>query len=139
MLFGAFICFAIAIFTIIAVFIFAAQSAKKPKKYSQTKYTIKKQFANSSAPVQSQRRESKLEQSAKLDILHQQFRDKKPSPPHGEKREISVAKFRKLAKIVNGQQDVAQRLIEGNLKLFPDKSPDWACDKAISDIERDRR
>lgn len=55
------------------------------------------------------------------------------------KRDISIAKLRKLTKMVNGQEDVARRLIEGNLKLFPDKSPDWACEKAISDIERDRR
>jgi len=54
-------------------------------------------------------------------------------------RDISIAKFRQLAKMVNGRDDVARRLIEGNLKLFPDKTPDWACDKAISDLERDRR
>lgn len=56
-----------------------------------------------------------------------------------KQRDISVAKFRQLVKMVNGQEVVARRLIEGNLKLFPDKSPDWACDKAISDLERDRR
>jgi hypothetical protein len=55
------------------------------------------------------------------------------------KRDISVSSFRKLLKMVNGQDAVARRLIEGNLKLFPDKSPDWACDKAIADLERDRR
>ena len=62
---------------------------------------------------------------------------------HGVRREsirdISIAKFRQLARMVNGQDDVARRLIEGNLKLNPDKSPDWACEKAIADIERDRR
>ncbi|ELS32794.1 MULTISPECIES: hypothetical protein [Pseudanabaena] len=55
------------------------------------------------------------------------------------KRDISVKSFRTLLKMVNGQDAVARRLIEGNLKLFPDKSPDWACDKAIADLERDRR
>ncbi len=55
------------------------------------------------------------------------------------KRDISISNFRMLIKMVNGQEDVARRLIEGNLKLFPDKSPDWACEKAILDIERDRR
>jgi hypothetical protein len=50
-----------------------------------------------------------------------------------------ISKLRKLVKMVHGREDVARRLIEGNLKLFPDKSPDWACDKAISDLERDRR
>lgn len=54
-------------------------------------------------------------------------------------RDISVGKFRKLVKMVHGREDVARRLIEGNMKLFPDKSPDWACDKAITDLERDRR
>jgi hypothetical protein len=54
-------------------------------------------------------------------------------------RDISISNFRMLIEMVNGQEDVARRLIEGNLKLFPDKSPDWACEKAISDIERDRR
>jgi len=55
------------------------------------------------------------------------------------KRTISVSGFRKLVKMVNGEESVARRLIEANLKLFPDKSPDWACEKAISDLERDRR
>jgi hypothetical protein len=55
------------------------------------------------------------------------------------KRDISVKSFKTLLKMVNGQDAVARRLIEGNLRLFPDKSPDWACDKAISDLERDRR
>ena len=62
----------------------------------------------------------------------------KPSPSV-PKRDISVAKFRQLTKMVNGQEDVARRLIENNLKLFPDKSTDWACEKAITDLERDRR
>lgn len=61
-----------------------------------------------------------------------------PSKPVA-KSEISISKLRKLIKMVHGREDVARRLIEGNLKLFPDKSPDWACDKAISDLERDRR
>lgn len=55
------------------------------------------------------------------------------------KRDISASSYRKLLKMVNGQDAVARRLIEGNLKLFPDKSPDWACEKAIADLERDRR
>lgn len=56
-----------------------------------------------------------------------------------KKTNISSTLFRQLVKMVNGREDVARRLIEGNLKLFPDKSPDWACDKAIADLERDRR
>ena len=85
------------------------------------------------------RRESKLEQAKRLDVLHQQFRESKPTVSHAAKRDISISKLRKLTKMVNGREDVARRLVEGNLKLFPDKPPDWACDKAISDLERDRR
>ncbi|MFM7888345.1 MAG: hypothetical protein ACKPCM_17015 [Pseudanabaena sp.] len=55
------------------------------------------------------------------------------------KRDISVGSYRKLLKMVNGNEAIARRLIEGNMKLFPDKSPDWACEKAIADLERDRR
>ena len=98
-------------------------------------------------------RESKLETARKLDILHEDFRtnNKQTDQPAQkrdtnkqtfqpvQKRDISASKFRKLIKMVNGREDVARRLIDGNLKLFPDKSPDWACDKAISDVERDRR
>jgi hypothetical protein len=89
-------------------------------------------------------RESKLETAQKLDLLHEGFRNKnsKQAPDTCQpirKRDISIAKFRKLTKMVHGREDVASRLINGNLKLFPDKSPDWACEKAISDIERDRR
>ena len=89
-------------------------------------------------------KESKLEKAQKLDLLHEGFRKKNSEQVPDtfqpiSKRDISIAKLRKLTKMVNAQEDVARRLIEGNLKLFPDKSPDWACDKAISDIERDRR
>lgn len=98
-----------------------------------------------SAQEKPSMRESKLEQSMRLDILHQQFRDKpttasrKSTTSSPKKPDISIAKLRKLTKMVNGQEAIARRLIEGNLKLFPDKSPDWACEKAISDIERDRQ
>jgi hypothetical protein len=82
--------------------------------------------------------ESKLEQARRLDVLHELFRKEKQQQSP-EKRDISAAKLRILTKMVNGHKDVALRLIDGNLKRFPDKSPDWACDKAISDLERDRR
>lgn len=89
-------------------------------------------------------KESKLEKARKLDLLHEGFRKKNSEQIPDtfqpiRNRDISIAKLRKLTKMVNNQEDVARRLIEGNLKLFPDKSPDWACEKAISDIERDRR
>lgn len=76
---------------------------------------------------------NKMKTKAALRAIH---RNQPRSTP---KRDISISKFKTLTKLANGQEDVARRLIEGNLKLFPDKSPDWACEKAISDIERDRR
>jgi hypothetical protein len=54
-------------------------------------------------------------------------------------REISINSFNTLIRMVNGDEGIARRLIEGNIKQHPDKSPTWACDKAISDLERDRR
>jgi hypothetical protein len=41
--------------------------------------------------------------------------------------------------MVNGDEAIARRLIEANMKNYPEKSPTWACDKAILDLERDRR
>jgi len=55
------------------------------------------------------------------------------------RREISINSFNTLVRMVNGDEGIARRLIEGNIKQHPDKSPTWACDKAISDLERDRR
>jgi hypothetical protein len=45
--------------------------------------------------------------------------------------------FMTLVRKVNGQENVARRLIQGNIRL--DKSLTWSCEKAISDLERDRR
>ena len=55
------------------------------------------------------------------------------------KREISINSFKTLIRMVNGDEAIARRLIEGNIKNYPERSPTWACDKAISDLERDRR
>jgi hypothetical protein len=56
-----------------------------------------------------------------------------------KQREISINSFKTLIRMVNGDEAIARRLIEGNIKNYPEKSPTWACDKAISDLERDRR
>jgi hypothetical protein len=55
------------------------------------------------------------------------------------RREISINSFNTLVRMVNGDEGIARRLIEGNITQYPDKSPTWACDKAILDLERDRR
>lgn len=59
--------------------------------------------------------------------------------PVSNRKEISINSFNTLIRMVNGDEGIARRLIEGNIKQHPDKSPTWACDKAISDLERDRR
>ena len=55
------------------------------------------------------------------------------------RREISINSFKTLIRMVNGDEAIARRLIEGIIKNHPEKSSTWACDKAISDLERDRR
>ena len=52
---------------------------------------------------------------------------------------ISPTTFNKLVKMVYGRKDLARKLVEKNLKLYPDRSAAWACRKAISDLERERR
>ncbi len=59
--------------------------------------------------------------------------------PVSNRQEISINSFKMLIRMVNGDEAIARRLVEGNMKKHPDKSPTWACDKAISDLERDRR
>ena len=53
----------------------------------------------------------------------------KPQHPHLE---------RKLLKLLGGNQNTAQRLIQQSRLRYPDKSADWHWEKAIYDLERDR-
>lgn len=129
----------------------AREKARADRDHQRTFGAIRKEVNQDSQQnvevaleeISSTVKESKLQEAQKLDSLHEEFRKKNkkgvPNVSKPIKRDISRVKLRELVKIVNGQEDVARRLIEGNLSLFPDKSPDWACDKAISDIERDRR
>lgn len=139
------ICFAIAIGAVILMLVYKPKPIKKTSQIQSNR--VKGVRAEKINKVTSNPRQSKIEQAKQLDILHQQFRENKAS--HSKTRSataspkkrdlLSCLRFRQLTKMVNGQDDVALRLIEGNLRMFPDQQPDWACDKAIADLERDRR
>ena len=45
---------------------------------------------------------------------------------------------RKLLKLLGGNRNTAQRLIQQSQLRNPDKSADWHWEKAIYDLERDR-
>ena len=45
---------------------------------------------------------------------------------------------RKLVKLLGGNQNTANRLIQQSQLRYPDKSADWHWEKAIYDLERDR-
>jgi uncharacterized protein HemY len=45
---------------------------------------------------------------------------------------------RKLLKLLGGNHNTAQRLIQQSRLRNPDKSADWHWEKAIYDLERDR-
>ncbi len=53
----------------------------------------------------------------------------KPQHPHLE---------RKLLKLLGGNRNTANRLIQQSQLRNPDKSSDWHWEKAIYDLERDR-
>ncbi|NJN02982.1 MAG: hypothetical protein HC873_15070 [Leptolyngbyaceae cyanobacterium SL_1_1] len=46
---------------------------------------------------------------------------------------------RELLRLTNGNQAVAQRLVERVREQHPDRSEQWCWEKAIYDIQRDRR
>jgi hypothetical protein len=45
---------------------------------------------------------------------------------------------RKLVKLLGGNRNTANRLIQQSQLRYPDKSADWHWEKAIYDLERDR-
>ncbi len=55
-----------------------------------------------------------------------------------QKSAISANRFNVLVGMV-GRQDVARKLVKSNLEKYPDRSPSWACNKAISDLEKEKR
>ncbi|MGA1602936.1 MAG: hypothetical protein ACO4CG_11705 [Prochlorothrix sp.] len=50
---------------------------------------------------------------------------------------VSPRLWRKLVKLTK-DEDTAHRLIRNLLLRYPERDPDWCCDKAIYDLERDR-
>jgi len=55
-----------------------------------------------------------------------------------QKAAISANRFDTLVKMV-GRHDIARKLVQSNLEKYPNRSPSWACNKAISDIEKEKR
>ena len=103
---------------------------KYPKRLSQDQ--LRRQ-ARAKDEVEANRKQAIIDRNI------QQIRAHKVRNNRIKQKNISMPRFTQLVKLLNGQDDVAHRLIKGNLKLFPDKTPDWACEKAIADLERDRR
>ncbi|MEM9808674.1 MAG: hypothetical protein AAF959_25735 [Cyanobacteria bacterium P01_D01_bin.56] len=58
-----------------------------------------------------------------------------PTGPSGVPRSTR----QRLMRLVNGNQAVASRLVERVRSQNPDRSEQWCWEKAIYDIERDRR
>lgn len=57
--------------------------------------------------------------------------------PIKRKGAISVNRFDELVEKVGTV--AARKLVRENLERYPDRSPSWACNKAISDLEKQRR
>lgn len=149
-LFFSFVFFAIAIAAIVIIIRTTLRPVRKQRQsrynpydeYGRTPQLLREMAKLGIAAEKNNKKKTKPTQ--KLDLGHNEFakKNRNKAPDIFQlipKRDISISKFRRLTKMVNGQEDVARRLIEGNLSMFPDKSTDWACDKAISDVERDRR
>ena len=67
------------------------------------------------------------------------FRTGKRAPAIGRKLRPQHPQLeRKLLKLLGGNQNTAQRLIQQSQLRYPDKSADWHWEKAIYDLERDR-
>ncbi len=54
-------------------------------------------------------------------------------------RSVKGATRRELLRLVGGNQDVAQRLVDQVQLRNPNHSEQWCWEKAIYDIQRDRR
>ncbi|MCA6536659.1 MAG: hypothetical protein IM597_21555 [Pseudanabaena sp. M176S2SP2A07QC] len=118
---GAFICFGIAI---IAIFLAVTY---KPKPTTSRKMSYQEMIAERERLMGKQKTKPRA-------------RNVRPAKRNTQSdgNTISIASLETLTRLVGGQREVALRLVEGNRRKFPDKSIDWACEKAISDIERDR-
>ena len=58
-----------------------------------------------------------------------------PTTPHS----VNGSTQRELLRLVGGNRDVAQRLVEQVQLRNPNHSEQWCWEKAIYDIQRDRR
>ncbi|MEM7065649.1 MAG: hypothetical protein AAF572_21100 [Cyanobacteria bacterium P01_B01_bin.77] len=61
-----------------------------------------------------------------------------PSLPTGS-ASVSRTTRQRLMRLVNGNQSVAARLVQRVRSQHPERSEQWCWEKAIYDIERDRR
>lgn len=57
--------------------------------------------------------------------------------PIKRKGAISANRFDELVEKVGTV--AARKLVRENLERYPNRSPSWACNKAISDLEKQRR
>jgi hypothetical protein len=60
------------------------------------------------------------------------------TPPSGG-RKINSRQWRELLRLVHGDVATANRLIDCELKRNPGRSLDWCIDKALWQLQRDRR
>jgi uncharacterized protein HemX len=70
-------------------------------------------------------------QKLSIDGRNKHVRNRKLRPQHPQLE-------RKLLKLLGGNQNTANRLIQQSQLRHPDKSADWHWEKAIYDLERDR-
>jgi hypothetical protein len=62
-----------------------------------------------------------------------------PSRTHRRTSGVSRSTQQQLMRLVNGNRHVADRLVARVRAQHPDRSDQWCWEKAIYDLERDRR
>jgi len=131
-------------FLILVVLYFLTKPKAKPQNKVPTVEDIRRKYPKRKSQEQLKAEALRARQESYDRELAERLRLKgmaktKDVKPVSNRREISINSFNTLVRMVNGDEALARRLIEGNIKNHPEKSPTWACDKAISDLERDRR
>lgn len=61
-----------------------------------------------------------------------------PRPPIERKLRKPTQYYPKLERLLRGDREAADRLVQNLLIAYPDKSERWCYEKAIHDLERDR-
>lgn len=66
---------------------------------------------------------------------------RKSKPRRRPRRKVSkpVPLSQELAMLLNGDRTTAERLISSTRQQYPNRSEQWCREKAIYDLERDRR